>query len=87
MNDNYIFYKENTSSVQMDLSSMGSGRMAIAIDTTQTYSEIALGTRSATNQTWTAPYSSDWAIAVGDFTSSPITPPPAPTNLKIINVQ
>jgi hypothetical protein len=51
----------------MDLSGMSGSQSAIAVDTKLSYAEIDLGTLSATNQTWTAPYSSDWAIAVGDF--------------------
>jgi len=66
-NDNYVFYKENTNSVQMDLSGMTSGNSAVAVDTKLSYAEIDLGTLSATNQTWPAPYVSDWAIAVGRF--------------------
>ena len=66
-NDNYVFYKEDTSSVQMDLSGMAGPLPAIAVDTKLSYAEIDLGTLSTTNQTWTAPYDSDWAIAVGDF--------------------
>ena len=65
-NDNYVFYKESTSSVQMDLSGMSGSKPAVAVDTKLTYAEIDLGTRTATNQTWTAPYSSDWAIYVGN---------------------
>ena len=66
-NDNYVFYKESTSSVQMDLSGMAGSSPAIAVDTKLSYAEIDLGTLSTTNQTWTAPYVSDWSIAVGDF--------------------
>ena|GEM_PF-970773 len=66
-NDNYVFYKESTNSVQMDLSGMASARPAVAVDTKLEYAEIDLGALSATSQSWTAPYVSDWAIAVGDF--------------------
>lgn len=66
-NLNYLFYKESTTTVQMDLSGMASSQSGIAVDTKLDYAEIDMGLRSATNQTWTAPYSSDWGIAIGDF--------------------
>lgn len=50
----YIFYKEGTDSVQIDVSGN-----AVAVDTTQAYAEI-----SANTGTWNAPYVSDWAIVV-----------------------
>ena len=68
-NDNWVFYKEDTDSIQMDLSSMGTALPAIAVNTKLGYAEIDIGTLSTTNQTWTAPYVSDWAIAVGNFNS------------------
>ena len=66
-NDNYVFYKENTNSIQMNLSGIGQALPAVAVDTKLDYAEINLGTLNRTSQTWTAPYVSDWAIAVGDF--------------------
>lgn len=82
-NSQYMFYREGTSSIQMDLSGMNGPQSAVAVDTKKTYAEINLGTLSATNQTWTAPNSSDWAIAVGDFGAVPDSDPPAsPTGLN-----
>ena len=66
-NNNYVFYKENTGSVEMDLSGMTAASAAVAVDTKLSYVEIDLGTLSSANHTWSAPYVSDWAIAVGDF--------------------
>jgi len=66
-NMHYVFYKEDTDSVRMDLSGMDGSRPAVAIDTKKAYAEIDLGLRSAGDQTWEAPYASDWAIAVGTF--------------------
>ncbi len=66
-NSFFVFYKENTSSIQMDLSNMNAPQTAIVVDTKKSYTEITLGNLSVSNQTWTAPYKSDWAIAVGDF--------------------
>jgi hypothetical protein len=63
----FIFYKEDAALIQIDLSSMHSSQQAIAVDTKQPYKEIELGTLTPTNQTWTAPYISDWVIAVGNF--------------------
>jgi Domain of unknown function (DUF5060) len=66
-NDNYVFYKEDTKSVRMNLSGMGTALPAIAVDAKLNYAEINIGTLNPTSQTWNAPYVSDWAIAVGDF--------------------
>lgn len=66
-NNCYIFYRENTSSIQLNLSNMQGSSTAVAVDTKKPYAEINLGALSKTNQTWQAPYQSDWAIAVGDF--------------------
>jgi len=66
-NRRYIFYKEDTSSIQMDLSIMVGAQKAIAVDTKLPYAEIKLGLLSNRFQSWSARYVSDWAIAVGDF--------------------
>ena len=39
----YIFYKENTASVEMDLPAMPKAQKAIAVDTKKPYSEILIG--------------------------------------------
>ena len=85
-NRNFVFYKENTSSIQMNLSSMSGNQTAIAVDTARSYSEVVVGNLSPGSTTWDAPYSSDWAIAVGSFNGSTpptadTTPPSRPTNL------
>ena len=85
-NRNFVFYKENTSSIQMNLSSMSGTQPAIAIDTKKSYREVIVGNLTPKSTTWDAPYSSDWAIAVGSFnqTTAPTadtTPPAQPTNL------
>lgn len=64
-NDAYVFYKEGTTSIDLDLSSAVSPLKGIAVDTKTHYKEIDLGELAAEKQTWTAPYESDWAIAVG----------------------
>jgi hypothetical protein len=63
----YVFYKENSATVQMDLSAMSSAQPAVAVDTRLAYAGIDLGMLSPGNHTWNAPYQSDWAIAVGNF--------------------
>ena len=66
-NSNFIFYRENTSSIQMDLSKMAGAQPAIAVDAKKAYQEIDVGSLNPQDQTWIAPYKSDWAIAVGAF--------------------
>ncbi|MBW1744925.1 MAG: fibronectin type III domain-containing protein [Deltaproteobacteria bacterium] len=62
---------------------MAEAQQAVAVNTKIAYAEIDLGTLNPTNQTWTAPYSSDWAIAVGGFSkrSSDTAPPTTPQSL------
>jgi hypothetical protein len=66
----YVFYKENTSSLQVDLSGMSGSQKVIAVDTKAAYSEIDLGTLAPGSHTIQLDYSSDWAIAIGLFDSS-----------------
>ena len=63
----FVFYREDAKSIQLDLSAMKGPQSAIAIDTTRGYKEIDLGRLTARTQTWNTPYESDWAIAVGRF--------------------
>jgi len=63
----YVFYKEDTTSIRMNLSAMNGAQPAVAVDTRKSYVEITLGALSATDRIWSAPYSSDWAVAVGVF--------------------
>ena len=65
----YVFYKEDTASIRMDLAAMTGDRNAIAVDAKRPYREIALGQFGAKEHDWAAPYESDWAVAVGDFTA------------------
>lgn len=66
-NNNFVFYKEDSSSLFMNLSGMKHAQPAIAVDTKKEYHEIDLGHLEAVKQTWSAPYVSDWTIAVGFF--------------------
>ena len=78
----YVFYKEDASSIQMTLSAMTGPLSAAAVDTKLAYAEIGLGVLDAVDQTWNAPYASDWAIAVGTFVEpdppsiAPVLPDP-----------
>ncbi|MCH7679489.1 PKD domain-containing protein, partial [candidate division KSB1 bacterium] len=89
-NTGYVFYQENTSSMQLDLSAMVGSQSAVAVDTKLLYSEIPLGTLNPTLQTWNAPYASDWAIAIGNFSGIPpiavasATPLTGPAPLDVI---
>ncbi|MGB5816854.1 MAG: hypothetical protein WBI27_16815, partial [Thermoanaerobaculia bacterium] len=72
-NSGYVFYKENTASLQVDLSGMSASRPAVAVDTKRApYQETGLGVLSPTSQTVALPHVSDWAIALGDFLESEI---------------
>ena len=82
----YVFYKEGTNSVQYGFD--GASKPVVAVDTKKPYAEIPLGVKTAGSHTYTAPYSSDWAIAVGEFagatSSSPsASKPTAPTSATI----
>lgn len=67
-NNRFIFYKENTSSIFMDLSGMKGVQPAIAVDTKNKYKEISISSGlGSIEQIWKAPYVSDWAVAVGTF--------------------
>lgn len=61
----FVFYKEETESIQMDLSEMSEPKLAIAVDTLKPYHEMDLGKLEPNAHIWNAPYPSDWAIAVG----------------------
>lgn len=65
--DHAVFYRENTTSIHIDLSGMSGPQPVIAVDTLGHYEEIPVGTLDAREHTWTAPYKSDWALAVGTF--------------------
>jgi hypothetical protein len=66
-NDRFVFYKERAGAMSMDLSQMREPQPAVAVDTRRGYEEIDLGLLTPEKQEWSAPYPSDWAIAVGRF--------------------
>jgi hypothetical protein len=63
----YLFYAEDASSIRMKLSAMKGAQPAVAVDAKKVYAEQRLGRLLPKDQTWTAPYRSDWAVAVGDY--------------------
>jgi len=65
-NRNFVFYKENTSALELDLSSANGSQPAVAINT-KTGQEIDLGSLDSNQQTIPFPSNSDWAIAVGNW--------------------
>ncbi len=69
-NRHFIFYKEETERIQLNLSSMPAPQKAIAVDAKLGYKEIELGMLQPKMQTVQLPHQSDWAIAVGGFGKS-----------------
>lgn len=66
-----VFYKEDTESLQMDLSELSTvaedTHPPVAVDTQKEYKEIEIhGLEALSGQVFQAPYRSDWAIAVGN---------------------
>ena len=65
INTQFIFYRENASSISLDLRSMTGSRPYIAVNT-KTGATVT-GTLTAGQHTWNAPNHSDWAIAIGNW--------------------
>lgn len=63
----FIFYKERAAFVGMDLTGMNQPQPAVAVDTQRAYKEIDLDSLRPGKHNWKAPYSSDWAIAIGNY--------------------
>ncbi|MEM9774589.1 MAG: DUF5060 domain-containing protein [Chloroflexota bacterium] len=64
-NTQFIFYRENASSISLNLGSMSGSQAFVAINT-KTGQQVT-GTFQPGQQTWNAPGSSDWAIAIGNW--------------------
>jgi hypothetical protein len=62
-----VVYQEDSSQIQLNLATLAAPILAIAIDTKAGYTEIPLGLLSNSDQVWTTPYESDWAIALGSI--------------------
>jgi hypothetical protein len=67
----FLFYREDAHSVRLDLTGMDGARPAVAVDTKVPYVEFDLGELTPGVHEWSAPYASDWAVAVGRFQESP----------------
>ena len=63
----YLVYKEDATSIRLDLSGMAGAQKAVAVDACKPYQELPLGTFEPSARTWTCPYRSDWAVAVGSY--------------------
>lgn len=63
----YVFYKESTDRIQVDLSGEGETLEAVAVDTKAAYEEQGPCLVTAEAHTWELPYKSDWALAIGTF--------------------
>jgi len=85
-NKHFIVYKESTNEITLDMSNITISvpLPVIAVDTKLEYQSIVTGAWGAGNQTWTAPYKSDWALAIGDFNlPTPVSLPSAPVGSKL----
>lgn len=60
-----VFYKEQTSSIWMDLSELEAPLRAVSVDTCSEYKEVEIaGLNAAPGQLFRAPHHSDWAVVV-----------------------
>ena len=64
---NFVFFVEDDSSVEINLGGMPGSRKVVAVDARKEYSEVNVGNLSAGWQTVDLGVASDWAIAVGRF--------------------
>ncbi|MBD3274624.1 MAG: DUF5060 domain-containing protein, partial [Candidatus Marinimicrobia bacterium] len=62
-----IIYREDTEVVRLHIKRLKGAQPAVAVDAKKPYREITIGNFSPGEQTWEAPYRSDWVIAVGKF--------------------
>jgi hypothetical protein len=62
----YIFYKEDTASIRMDLARLSVPAAAVAIDARDDYEELPLGVYEPGSREFAAPRTSDWVVVVGD---------------------
>jgi len=62
--DTLIFYGDETSSFNLNLDGVGRQFNLIAVDTRLEYAELDQGVIEPVNQTWEAPYASDWALVL-----------------------
>ena len=63
----FVFFVENQSTVDLDLHGMPSDQKVVVVDAKREYHEMDRGRIAAGRHTLDFGYSSDWAIAIGDF--------------------
>ncbi len=63
----FVLYREDASTLRLDLTRMEGAKPAVAVDTRRPYAEIPIGTLDPGDHLWRAPHRSDWAVAVGTF--------------------
>ncbi len=63
----WVLYRRDASNLHINLTGATGTRRAIAVNTKAAYAETDLGLLSASAQTITFPFTSDWAVAIGDF--------------------
>jgi len=64
---NFVFFIENAGSIEINLGSMPGSQQVIVVNAKKQYCEISKGRLSAGSQKINFPSTSDWAIAIGDF--------------------
>jgi len=64
-----IYYRQDATSIRLDLSELRRTQIAIAVDTKKAYEEIRVEAFSPGKHLWKAPYRSDWALAIGSWRS------------------
>lgn len=62
--ESYVFYKENTNRISMDLSGMGSRSFTVTAMDTKTGSYRDIGTKTSSYTRFDAPHTSDWVVHV-----------------------
>ena len=67
--ESYVLYKEDTEQIEITFSNGNGGmlRPVMVVDTKNPYAELGPCEIPAEGFTWTLPYASDWAIAIGTF--------------------
>jgi len=83
-NKNFVFYAVDVTAITYNISNSLQNLTVVAIDAKKPYAEISLGTKAPGSYTWTPPYTSDWALAIGDFNSpTPRLLPSAPVESEL----
>jgi hypothetical protein len=62
-----VLYRENTDTINVDLTGMSESLSAVGVDTKNAYSEVRLGELQPTVLAILLPTVSDWVVAVGNF--------------------